>query len=99
MAAALRAAALGAGLLGAPSEIAGWVGATFAAELDGRHRLLRDADRRRDPASVVVLPRLAEPSRVTAAPPPLPATAIDIARFVAVVTAAFFAGLLTTLAL
>ncbi len=113
MAAALRAAAIASGMLGAPTRVACWVRDTFAAEIDQRQRLIRDAVHA-DPAAgvVAVLPRFvgtpattATPSAAaaTAAAPTttaaeeLPATATEIARFAAAVVAAFVVGSLATL--
>lgn len=47
MAVALRDAAIRAGALGAPSEVAAWVTATFGAELEARRRAIRDATAQR----------------------------------------------------
>lgn len=113
MAEALRDAALAAGLLGAPTRVARWVRDTFAAEIDERHRQIRDAAARTSHSVIAVLPRLAEPHEaVEASPPPIPApvsepeavvvtpspaTAADIARFLAILALAFVGGVLATL--
>ncbi len=47
MAVALRDAAIRAGALGGPSEVAAWVTGTFGAELEARRRAIRDATARR----------------------------------------------------
>ena len=111
MAEALRAAALGAGLLGAPTRVARWVSETFATELAARHRLIREAAAHGDPSEVVVLPPLVtamEPTprnaqtvvghvAATPAASEPASTAGDVARFVAAVMLAFVAGTILTL--
>lgn len=106
MAEALRAAALAAGMLGAPTRIARWVRDTFADDLAERHRLIRAA-RPSSSGAVPVLPQfvpdVVHPPQPT--PPPIlldevdppPATGGDLARFVAVVAAAFGLGVYVTL--
>ncbi len=100
MAEALRAAALTAGLLGAPSLVARWVREVFAEELAERHRLIRAA-RPGPGAAIAVLPGFGGPGAPTpmptiAAPEP-PASAGDVARFLGAVALAFGAGTLATL--
>lgn len=123
MAEALRDAALAAGLLGAPTQVARWVKETFERPLAERRRCLRLAARGSAEHSVMVLPKLgpAEATPATASDPaarsPLPATAdastrnlapptaavappataFEIARFLAVLALAFGAGVLTAL--
>lgn len=105
MAEALRSAALSAGMLGAPTRVARWVRDTFADDLDERHRLIRAA--RPASADIPVLPQFVpdvvhppQPTPVPAAlvevSPPAPAGS-DIARFIAVVVAAFGLGVYVTL--
>ena len=67
MAEALRDAALAAGLLGAPTKVARWVRETFAAEIDERHRQVRDAAARTSHSVIAVLPGFAEPVDATPA--------------------------------
>lgn len=69
MAEALREAALSAGLLGAPTQVARWVKESFEAQLAERRRCLRLAAR--DSNGVMILPKLgpAEPTPATASDP------------------------------
>lgn len=123
MAEALREAALSAGLLGAPTQVARWVKESFEQPLAERRRCLRMAARGSAEHAVMVLPKLgpAEPTPATASDPaargprPIaadastrnlaptaapgepPASALDIARFLAISALAFGAGVLTAL--
>lgn len=81
MAEALREAALAAGLLGAPTQVARWVKETFAEPLTERRRCLRLAARASSEQGVVVLPKLgpAEPTPATASEPAMRGPARPIA--------------------